>query len=432
MTAFQQTFEALESFNQGFEQRDPLVAFRRKALSAFKGKGLPSRKDEDWKYTSLRSLEKADFNWSRSPGMYERKKIKDLMVAEAFNLVFVDGVFDSSLSDRDVPPGLEITSLARPTENGNERQEILEFLRQFEQMPCHSLTLLNQAFLNEGLWLRVQAGVELERPLHVVYYHSAKPKPFALFPMNLIQLEPSAAMVMTEVYFGSEPGANYFSNAGTSVLLKENSRLGYYKAQVESNSAYHVGVSRVIQQRDSVFESFILTAGGRLSRNDMDVVLAAPGADSTINSLYLSTGDQHVDNHSMVEHRVANATSSQLCKGVLDGKSRGVFHGRVVVGEGASGTAAWQMNRSLMLSNEAEVNTRPQLEIDNDDVKCSHGASVGRIKDEELFYLMSRGIPLQESERMLARAFAMEALLKAAHKPFIDYCLKLLEGREQL
>jgi Fe-S cluster assembly protein SufD len=285
---------------------------------------------------------------------------------------------------------------------------------------------LNTAFLKDVAVVHVPAGRIVETPIHLVFI--AQGDEIASHPRVLIVLERGAAATIVESYVGIGEGRT-LSNAISEIVLADGAILTHYKLLQEPEETFHIGTTQVHQERDSVFTSFAVAVGSQLARSELNVTLAAPGADCTLNGLYVVEGSQHVDNHTAIEHAQPHGTSRQLYKGVLDGRSRAVFNGKVVVQPGAVATDAQQTNRNLILSDAALVDTKPQLEIRDNDVRCSHGATIGQLDEDQVFYLKSRGMGEHRARSLLTYGFANEVIARMKLEPIRVELDRLLLNR---
>jgi Fe-S cluster assembly protein SufD len=281
----------------------------------------------------------------------------------------------------------------------------------------------------DGAFVRVPAGVELDAPIQLVFATTSDGAPGAQHARNLVLLEGGSRLSLLETSVALPAAPAYLHNAVTDVVLAPAARLAHQRVIAEASPAVHVGRMRVRQDRDSRLASCALVLGGRLIRNEAAVELQASGAECALDGLVVAGGQQHADLHTVVDHAAPRATSRQLYKGVLDGRARGVFSGRVIVRPGAQGTDAHQTNKNLLLSDTVEVDSKPQLEIFADDVKCSHGAADGQLGADAIFYLLSRGIDEATARRMLTQAFASEVLERIEHEPVRRWCADLVAGR---
>jgi Fe-S cluster assembly protein SufD len=374
---------------------------------AFATLGLPTTKWEEWRYTSLAGLARVPFAPAGDgrPGVRREDVERLSLPVFACNLfVFVDGRFAPDLSTpqmltRDV----HVESLAKLRREDPARIESrLGSLANAKQEP---FVALNTALLDDGAVLFVPEGAQIEGPIHVVFLGTDSETPGSHHPRLLVMAGSGskASVIQDHVSLGDAGG---FTNAVTEVRVEQNAALDLIVLQRENSERFHVSKIQVHQERDSRFASHVISVGGGLVRNDLGVVLGDEGAECSMNGLFLADGAQVVDNHTLVDHSMPHGTSRQLYKGVLGGRARGIFRGRVIVRPHAQKTDATQSNANLLLSDDAEIDTKPQLEIYADDVKCSHGSSVGQLDADALFYLRSRGIDERAANDLLSRGFA--------------------------
>jgi Fe-S cluster assembly protein SufD len=385
------------------------AALRRAGLEAFAAAGLPSTRLEEWRYTSLTEL--AAHEWEL-PGDGASRATRDAVEALASPvfacglLVFTNGRLVPSLSTLRSPE-LEVTSLAEARRRGAGRGAAK--LGALVDAKQHPLAALAGALLDDGAWIRLPAGARLAQPLHLVFVSEPGGAPLAAHPRVLVEAGrgSQAVIVQDHISLGGGPA---FTNAVTELHVGPGARLEHVLLQRESAAAFHASNTAAQIERDGQLGTHVVTLGGRLVRNDLQVVLAGEGAEARLSGLFLCTGERLVDNHTFVDHAVPRGTSRQLYKGVLAGRSRGVFRGRVRVRPGAQQTDAKQSNPNLLLSDAAEIDGKPQLEIHADDVKCSHGSAIGRVDEDALFYLRARGIDVAAARALLVRGFAAEVL----------------------
>lgn len=384
-----------------------LSGLRRNAIDCFHSRGFPSAKDEEWKYTSVEPIRKLGLRIPRA-GLGAAAGRFDLGDWECDRITFVNGrmVPDRSVR-RDARQGYA-GSLAEVV--ADRRDWVEAHLARHADYREHAFRALNTAFINDGAAVYVAPGEAVDKPLHLVFLPAIEASQTAIVhPRNLIVVGDNASVTVVETYAGACSGV-YCSNSVTEIVAGENSVVEHYRVQLEPSQAFHVGTVQVHQQRNSTYRSCVLVAGGGLTRLELNTVLDGEGARAELNGLYFATGAMHVDCRTLVEHRKPHTSSRELYKGILDGRARGIFNGKVIVSEDAQKTDAQQANRNLLLSEEAEVNSKPQLEIFANDVRCSHGTTIGQLEEEELFYLRSRGLALPEARRLLVHGFAGEIL----------------------
>ncbi|MFQ6017640.1 MAG: Fe-S cluster assembly protein SufD [Kiloniellaceae bacterium] len=382
---------------------------REAGIERFAAHGLPSPRLEAWKYTSLRPLAKLDFVPAPS-GSASIDKLPTLLPGGegGHRLVFVNGAFRADLSRLgDLPEGAEIGGLAAALERGPDG--IAAHLGRIGDGAEQPMLALNTAMMRDGLALRLKRGVRVAMPIEVVFLGAAGPAPMAYHPRNLIVLEPGSRAFVIEHHSGLGEGA-YFANGGTEILIGDGAALNHYKLQAEAPDAFHLSTVHVRLGRGAYYDAFTLSTGARLSRNESHVRLDGPGANCRLNGAYLMRGQQHCDNTTVIEHLKERTSCREVFKGVIDDKARAVFRGRIVVHPHAQKSDGHQLSKALLLSSMAEVDTKPELEIYADDVKCSHGATVGDLDHDALFYLRSRGIPEAAARNILIEAFLAETI----------------------
>ncbi len=398
---------------------DWLEATRRTAMDRFTRTGFPSARDEEWRFTPVASI--AQGTWrlpSGVPAAVSRTEIARFVFghAEWTTLVFVNGALSESLSSiGPLPDGVRVGSLAEALRDDEGLLE--KHLSRHAPVEGSPFTALNTAFVREGGVVHVKAGVDLTRPVHLIFLTTAEAAGTVIHPRNLIVVERGARASVIESFVTLAAGHSYWSNGVTEVAVAEGSWLEHTRIQRESERAHHIGLTHVDQQRDSHYRSFTLAMGGALARHNLHVRLNGENVETLMYGLYLTRGEQVVDNHTAIYHDHPNCRSWEVYKGVLDDRSRAVFNGKVFVQPEAQKTDAKQTNRNLLRSDHARVDTKPQLEIFADDVKCTHGATVGRLDDVARFYARSRGIPADAAERLLTYAFAAEVIEEVALEP---------------
>ena len=377
-------------------------------MDRFVSLGFPSMKNEDWHYTSVAPIATRVFSRSASVAA-PKLDLAPLLFGEPAwpRLVFVDGWFAPELSHVAERSGVRVSTLAALLAEGDSAD--LARLGSIADHDTVAFTALNTALMQDGAVISIAAGVEVDVPIHLVFA-STQPAPLTVsFPRNLLLLDRSARATVIESYAGfGEDG--YLTVPVTEISLGEGARLEHVKVQNESPGAFHVGTIQARQERDSELHSFSYAAGAELSRTNIYTLLDGPGSSCTMNGMYMVSGLQHVDHQTRIEHAQPNTTSREIYKGILDGHSHGVFNGKVYVRPEAQKTDGKQSNNNLLLSDHARVDTKPQLEIFADDVKCTHGATVGRLDEVALFYMKSRGLDAEQARTLLIYAFAAEVL----------------------
>ncbi len=406
---FLRHFEELQAVLPGSDQ-PWLVRMRESAVQSFRDQGLPTPKLEDWRFTNLKALETLDF---RAVAASSVPNVPDNVldgprgaVGDAHLIVLVDGIVDAALSDlKSLPDGVQIRSLAASITTEPEKLE--NYLGKLDDPKLRALSALNQALFQDGVFIELEAHAVLERPVHILCLQRSGDPPTAVHPRNLIVAHAGSSATIVEHHLRMSP-TQALVNTVTEVFVEEGAHIEHIKLQEESDSAFHLAALFVKQARDSRFRSHSLALDGGLTRFDIHAVLAEPGAECRLNGLYAPQNDEHIDHHTTVEHAAPHTNSFELYKGILDGSAKGIFHGRIHVRPDAQKINAMQTNRNLLLSDRASVNTKPQLEIYADDVRCSHGAAIGQLDEDALFYLRTRGIDAAEAKSLLTFAFANE------------------------
>jgi Fe-S cluster assembly protein SufD len=406
-----------ETYLEAFREREAagadaapawLAQLRGRAAARFEELGFPTTRDEEWKYTNVAPIIKTPF--APAPRVdLTALDIKQFLLPEAVQsrLVFVNGryapddvrVFNFSVADQTVLRG---------------------HLAAYADYRGEAFTALNTAFMCDGALVHIPAGRAVEAPIHLLFV-STEGAPFVSHPRTLIVAERGAVATVVESYVALGGGA-YFTNAVTEVVVGEGASLDHYRPQRESERAFHVAATRAELERGSRYNSYAIWLGAQLARHTLYVRLAGENIESTVDGLYVVNGRQHVDNHTTIDHAAPHSSSHQLYKGILDDRARAVFNGKIFVREGALLTDARQLNKNLLLSGDAHADTKPQLEIFADDVKCAHGATVGQLEEEELFYLRTRGLKAEHARALLTYGFAEDVISK----------VKLASVRKQL
>lgn len=403
---------------------------RRRAIESFAELGFPSTHDEEWKYTNVAPLVSVPFAPARVKLTEEiRRRIERLPLADlgCSRLTFFNGRYVPELSNlREVPKGLKAGSLASAFKNHGALLE--RHFARYADARTHAFVALNTAFFEDGAFIEVPKGAVLQKPLHILQVSEGGGRTTVSHPRNLILVGSTGQATVIETFFSLTEGTT-FTNTVTEIVAGEGALLDYYKVQQESDAAFHYARVQVQQERSSTVTTHSIQLGGALTREEVQAVLAGEGAESLLHGLYVITGQQHVDNHTTIDHAQPHCSSREVYRGVLEGKSQGVFNGKIIVRPDAQKTDSKQSNKNLLLSEDAIINTKPQLEIFADDVKCTHGATVGQIDPEAVFYLRSRGIADDEAKSLLTYAFANDVMERIKFQPLRERLAERLFAR---
>jgi Fe-S cluster assembly protein SufD len=414
-----------ESFRAARPPSEPgfVAEMRRRAIDRFAELGFPTLRQEAWRKTDVRPISQGSFRRAAGPSPLPERALAPHVFDGAFRLVFVDGFLAPGLSRLDgLPGGIRLGSLAAVLEGEPERAE--PQLGRHASFEEHPFVALNTAFFADGAFLHVPRGTVLERPVHLLYLSTvaaAGAGPVAAFPRNLVIAGEASQVTVLETHaagaVAGEGAGRYYNGPVTEIVAEPGAVVDHYKVQHEAREAYHLSTLQVRQERDSNFFSHAISAGGDVTRNDVNAWLGGTGIECTLNGLYMVNGTQLVDNHMRVDHAAPHCNSYELYKGVLDGKARSVFNGLIHVHPGAQKTDAKQSNRNLLLSEGSLASSNPQLEIFADDVKCTHGSTVGQLDAEAVFYLRSRGIGEDAAKSLLTYAFASDIVQRIKIEP---------------
>jgi Fe-S cluster assembly protein SufD len=409
LQTYTETFSGLEKRAAG---REPawLRTLRQTNFERFNETGFPTTRDEDWRFTNVSAIAHTNFQLSRNGHhLPSRQQLEKFQVAgSACMLVFVDGRYSPGLSSvQNLAKGVKVASLA--AELSANPAAIEPYLGRYLDTQRDSFAALNTAFIEDGAFVQIDSRTVLEEPIHLLFVATAHDAPTMTHPRNLIVAGSESHATIIEEYV-SLGGAPALCNTVTELVAGDNTVISHYMIEREDKQAFNVSTLRIEQGRNANIASHSVLIGGALVRNNVHPVLAGEGGECLINGLFIGSGKQHLDNYMLVEHAKPHCGSRQFYNGILDGSSHGVFHGRIVVHKDAQKTDAKQTNRNLLLSDHAQIDTKPQLEIYADDVKCTHGATIGQMEENALFYLRSRGIDETAARRLLLQAFASECL----------------------
>ncbi|PCJ30926.1 MAG: Fe-S cluster assembly protein SufD [Gammaproteobacteria bacterium] len=382
-----------------------LKSLRLKARTQFNNAGLPAKKEEDWKYTSLRPFARQQFNHGAKTQPLSVEQCNDYaLLDDAYRFVIIDGVFSAELSKID---GLQAGLIIRPL---SEAVDLIQpHLGQQVELTKPGFTALNTMMMSEGMAVTVDSNVKIEKTIELLVINSGESANLATHLRHVIVLADNSEATIIEHYLGLNADSS-FTNTVTEVILAESAQLKHYKLQQESSKAFHIATLAAKQAAKSQWTTNSISLGAKLARNDVHTQLLGEQSHVVMDGLYLVDNDQHVDFHTRIDHTVANTTSDELYKGILNGNSHGVFNGKVMVHKDAQKTDANQQNHNLLLSRGCEIDTKPEMEIYADDVKCGHGSTVGQINADHLFFLRSRGLDEVSARSLLTYAFTADVL----------------------
>lgn len=417
-----ETFDQLSRRTAG--QSRWVQTLRNQAFARFAETGFPTTHDEDWRFTSVAPVSSTAFELA-GPQQINKNELEQFDISQfSTRLVFVNGTFSPELSTTaSLPTGVTVGSLAAQLQKDPASLE--PHLGRYLNFQRDAFCALNTAFLEDGLYVFVPRGVIVENPIYVLYVTAPGATPSMNHPRNLIVAEESSQVTVIEDYVSLGEGVS-FSNAATELVAADDAHVSHYMMVREGAEANNFSTLRIQQGRTANVATHSLLLGGALIRNNVHPVLAGEGSECLINGLFMANGRQHMDNYMLVEHASPHCDSRQFYNGILNGNSHGVFHGRIIVHKDAQKTDAKQTNRNLLLSDDAQIDTKPQLEIYADDVKCTHGATIGQFDDNALFYLRSRGLPEASARHLLLLAFANECLDRMGSQQVRDHLEKLL------
>ena len=412
---YQSRFESFEQDLNG-EKTTSVHAIRRNAMNRFIELGFPTARQEEWRFTNILPITKIEF---QPIVRYElngvtKNDIQPYVVDHALHMVFIDGMFSPELSDiGSYPAGMKAESVKEMLKKHPET--IQPYINTVAEE--NAFTMLNTAFLWDGAFISVPRGAVLEYPIQLLFIATHRGQVYSTQPRNLIVAGMNSQFQVIETYAGLNQNI-YLTNTVSEIVLHDNSIVEHDKFQSDSVNAYHIGTTHVQLGKASRYTSNVISIGGSIARNNLTARFTAEGAECVLNGLSLASGTQVVDNHTVIDHAMPHCNSHELYKSILDGASRGVFNGKVFVRRDAQKTDAKQTNKTLLLSDDATMNTKPQLEIFADDVKCTHGATIGQLDDEQIFYLRSRGIGLDAARDILTSAFAGDVINRVTVEPF--------------
>ncbi|GEQ84696.1 Fe-S cluster assembly protein SufD [Patiriisocius marinistellae] len=397
------------AFEDHLEADSPLHDLRTAAMKSFEDQGFPSKKDEAWKYTSLNSLLKVDYSvFPNGENAIELKDVKKYFLHEidTYKLVFIDGVYSSFLSET-THDTIDVCLMSSALNKAKYKPIIETYFNKVATK--ESLTSLNTAFTKEGAYIRIPKHKEAQKPIEIINFSTGNEAATLLQPRNLIVVEENAHVQIIERHQSLSKNA-VLTNSVTEIFAEKRANVDYYKIQNDKENASLIDSTYVSQERDSICSVHTFSFGGKLTRNNLNFRQLGEGCDSILNGVTIIEGKQHVDHNTLVHHIAENCESHQDYKGIFDESSTGVFNGKVYVEKDAQKLDAFQQNNNILISDKATINAKPQLEIFADDVRCSHGCTIGQLDEEALFYLRSRGIAMKEARALLMYAFANTVL----------------------
>ena len=433
-TASQTAQNYVETFGQmvkSSRDREPfwLQTLRQRSFDRFSATGFPTTRDEDWRFTNISAILQTNFQLNRNGHRLPTKQqVESYRIAGVVcQLTFVDGRFVPQLSSpAALPTGVTVASLA--AQLASKPQQVEPHLGRYLNTQRDPFAALNTAFLEDGGFVDIAKNTVLEEPIHLLFVSTAHEAPTMSHPRNLIVVEEGSHATIIEEYV-SLGGVEALCNTATELIAGDSAVVSHYMIERENVEAFNVSTLRMEESRNANIASHSVLIGGALVRNNVHPVLAGEGGECLINGLFIGNGRQHLDNYMLVEHAQPHCGSRQFYNGILDGSAHGVFHGRIIVHKNAQRTDAKQTNRNLLLSDQAQIDTKPQLEIYADDVKCTHGATIGQIEENPLFYLRSRGIDEASARRLLLLAFASECLGRMKEGPARNHVETLIHAQ---
>jgi Fe-S cluster assembly protein SufD len=402
-------------------------ALQQEALEQLDRLEFPTTKNEEWKYSNVKPILDLDFSQEIPDRSVPQEILNTFIINPAFNLlVFVNGLFSKEQSViKENTAGLVLGSLR---EYNNTHAAVLgKHLGLYAPVAGEAFTALNTAYVADGAFVYVPSGIQVQQAVQILFITTADQVSVTQTRVLLVCEENSAVNII-ETYHSLGASKN-FTNAVTEISCGENARMEHYKIQLENNNAYHIGTTCIHQQKSSLFNSYVFTLDGGFVRNNLTVALDAQGIESHLFGLYLPNQSQHVDNHTLVDHKMPNCNSNEIYKGIIDDKGTGVFNGKIFVRKDAQKTNAFQSNKNILLSDFARMDSKPQLEIFADDVKCSHGSTTGQFDEDALFYMRARGIGEEKAKNLLMHAFASEIIEAVKTSSLKGYLYSLLSAR---
>jgi len=383
-------------------------AYRKAAIESFKKQGVPNRKNEEYKYCKIDLILKDGFVFNSTKKITTEQLNKVNVLKDAITIVIVNGVFDASLSSlKDLPKGLIVCDIKEASEKHKPVFE--KHYSKYADINTDPFIALNTATATGGAFIHIEKNTVVETPIHILHVSTTNENSI-INPRNLMVVEKSAQAKIVESFVTIDTTANVFNNALTEIAVDEQANIQHYKLQDEQEFGHLVNTTQIQLEKQSVFSTHNISLAGSFIRNNLNIILNNEGIESHLFGLYITNNEQVIDNHTLVDHQKPNCNSNELYKGIVDGESAATFNGKIFVRKDAQKTNAFQSNKNILLSDDGTVNTKPQLEIFADDVKCSHGTSTGKLDEEKIFYLRTRGLSETSAKKLLMFAFASEVL----------------------
>lgn len=413
---YQSKFQAFEQSLNG-EKSTVWHTLRRHAIHQFEQIGFPTTRQEEWRFTNVSPIVHNEFQpiLNYEANGISKESVRKYILPDSTPIIFINGMFSHELSETgDVPEGMIVGSLQQALKNHSE--QIRPYLSSMSRGEENAFTALNMAFLLDGACICIPEKVYYDRPIQIIFIATDAAIKYAAQPRNLIVAGKGSHTKIIESYIGISQNS-YLTNSVTEIILENDAHLEHDKIQIESTDAFHVGTTFLRMDSRSRYESNAISLGGALVRNTITTVLDGEHSECTLNGLSLAGGYQVIDNHTAIDHAKPHCNSHELYKAILGGASKGIFNGKIFVRKDAQKTDAKQTNKTLLLSDDATINAKPQLEIFADDVKCTHGATIGQLDEEQVFYLRTRGIDLETARNMLTTAFANDVIQRISLEP---------------
>ena len=399
------------------------------AFTQFQNTQLPGKKNEDWKYTSMRELLNTQFSEPVFPGNGYIDLRSGITELDAACIVFVNGHLLLQLSD-ELPAGVKLITIQEAMKEKSTLRLLEHMIARLGSSMMTPFEALTTSMTTPGVCLSIESDLQLSRPLHFLHFtDSDSASPIYTYPYKLIGIGRNTSVDIVESFVSLNNETVSFTNSVNHIMVESGAHLRHHRLQDENAQSFHINMTRVYQEKDSAYSSIAVELGSKLMRNNIEVLHCGTGITSNLNGLFMAEDRQHTDTQTFIDHAQPRCESHELYKGILDGYARGVFNGKIIVRPDAQKTNAFQQNNTLVLSRNAIMDSKPQLEIFADDVKCSHGATIGQLDENAVFYLRSRGLTESQASALLQRAFVGEVLDKCAHEAIRNYLNQKVEAR---